>query len=134
MKITPEGKQDRGWGYEVVWASNEKYCGKILIFANPGSKTSMHFHKNKEKSWFVNGGQFALRFIDTKTAELKQIMLKEGDTYNCTPLVPYQLISMAPDAMIIEVSSPDEVDDHYNVGPGDDQAKMEIKNEDNIPR
>ena len=22
-----EGKVDKGWGYEIIWATNEKYCG-----------------------------------------------------------------------------------------------------------
>ena len=26
------GKVDKGWGYEVIWATNDKYCGKILFF------------------------------------------------------------------------------------------------------
>jgi uncharacterized RmlC-like cupin family protein len=128
MNISPEGKIDHGWGYEIVWASNEKYCGKILIFSNPGAKTAMTFHKSKEKSWFVNSGNFSLRYVDTKTAELKQVLLKEGDTYKCEPLRPYQLIAMSPEAMIIEVSSPDDLTDNYIVGPGDDQAKAETQN------
>jgi len=46
-----EGKKDHGWGFEIAWANKDKYCGKLLIFNNPGAKTSMHFHKEREKSW-----------------------------------------------------------------------------------
>jgi mannose-6-phosphate isomerase-like protein (cupin superfamily) len=128
-----EGKIDKGWGYEIHWANKDKYTGKILIFNNPGSKTSMYFHKEKDKSWFVNSGMFQLRYIDTKTAELKQLILKEGDTYNCPPLQPHQLISMGPEAMIIEVSTPDNSDDNYRVGPGDSQGKKVENGNENIP-
>ena len=24
-----EGFVKKGWGYELIWATNEKYCGKI---------------------------------------------------------------------------------------------------------
>ena len=65
------GKVDKGWGYELIWASNDKYCGKIMVFEKVGSKFSMHFHKEKDESWFVNQGTFLLRWIDTNTAELK---------------------------------------------------------------
>jgi uncharacterized RmlC-like cupin family protein len=123
--ITPEGKQDKGWGYEIVWASNDKYCGKILVFERPGAKTGMQFHKTKECSLFVNAGQFALRFIDTKTAELKQQNIKEGDTYKVIPMQPYQLISMTPNSIIFEVGTPDDADDIYIVGPGDGLSKTE---------
>ena len=118
-----EGKKDHGWGFEIAWANKDQYCGKILIFNNPGSKTSMHFHKEREKSWFVNAGVFQLRYIDIKTAELKQQTLKEGDTYTIPPLTPHQLIAMSPEAMIIEVSTPEVENDNYKIGPGDSDGK-----------
>ena len=34
MNISPTGKIDKDWGYEIVWASNQFYCGKILVFEN----------------------------------------------------------------------------------------------------
>ncbi len=118
-----EGKKDHGWGFELAWANKDNYCGKILIFNNPGSKTSMHFHKDRTKSWFVNAGLFQLRYIDTKTAELKQLTLKEGDTYTMNPFVPHQLIAMSPEAMIFEVSTPEVENDNYKIGPGDSDGK-----------
>ncbi len=123
-----EGKIDHGWGFELAWANKDQYCGKILIFNNPGAKTSMHFHKKREKSWFVNAGIFQLRFIDTATAELKQLTLKEGDTHTMPPLTPHQLIAMSPEAMIIEVSTPEDENDNYKVGPGDSQTKKVNEN------
>lgn len=118
-----EGKKDHGWGFELAWANKDNYCGKILIFNNPGSKTSMHFHKDRTKSWFVNAGLFQLRYIDTKTAELKQLTLKEGDTYTMNSFVPHQLIAMSPEAMIFEVSTPEVENDNYKIGPGDSDGK-----------
>ena len=26
-----EGKVDKGWGYEIIWATNDKYCGKDYV-------------------------------------------------------------------------------------------------------
>lgn len=114
-----EGKIDRGWGYEILWSNSEKYSGKILVFERPGAKTAMQFHKEKTASLFVNAGLFALRFIDTKTAELKQQNLKEGDTYNIVPMQPYQLISMAGNSMLFEVGTPHNETDVFIIGPGD---------------
>lgn len=129
-----EGKVDKGWGYEIIWATNDKYCGKLLCFEHPGSKFSMHFHKEKEKTWFINAGNFVLRYLDTKTTELKQVALKEGDVWNVLPLVPHQLIAMAPDSIIFEVSTPDSADDVYRVAPGDSQTKkVPDDGKENIP-
>ena len=25
------GVVQKGWGYELIWATNDKYCGKIMI-------------------------------------------------------------------------------------------------------
>ena len=60
MELQKTGKIDKGWGYEIVWANNDKYCGKLLIFENIGAKTSLVFHKEKRKSWFVNAGKFKI--------------------------------------------------------------------------
>ena len=38
------GKVDKGWGYEIIWATTDQYCGKILVFEKAGNKFSMHFH------------------------------------------------------------------------------------------
>ena len=115
------GRVDKGWGYEIIWATNDKYCGKIMCFENPGSKFSMHFLREKEETWFVNAGQFMLKYIDTKTAEHKEQLLKQGDVWHNPPLQPHQLIAMQPNSIIFEVSTADSVEDNYRIGPGDSQ-------------
>ena len=50
------GVVPKGWGYELIWASTDKYCGKIMFFEKANAKFSMHFHKEKDETWFVNTG------------------------------------------------------------------------------
>lgn len=121
MPARHSGKVDKGWGYELIWATNEKYCGKIMVFENPGSKFSMHFHREKDESWFVNSGRFKLRYIDTKTATLYEKELKEGDTWRNPPLMPHQLEALEPMSSITEVSTADSVEDNFRIIPGDSQ-------------
>ena len=116
-----QGKVDKGWGYEIIWASNDKYCGKMMIFEKPGAKFSMHFHREKDETWFVNAGQFMLRYIDTKTATLHEKLLKQGDVWHNPPLQPHQLEALQPNSMVFEVSTPDSVEDNYRILPGDSQ-------------
>lgn len=128
------GYVPKGWGFEIIWATNDLYCGKILNFNKPGCKTSLHFHKDKSKSWFVNSGSFKLRYIDAKTAELKELILKEGDTFNVPCLQPHQLESLSNNAMIFEVSTKDTVEDNYRIAPGDSQtAKVDQNGKSNVP-
>ena len=126
-----KGKIDKGWGYELIWASTEKYCGKILVFEKREAKFSMHFHKEKDETWFVNNGKFQLLWIDTKTAELFSKELVSGMTWHNPPLQPHQLICREAGSSITEVSTADSVEDNYRVIKGDSQ-KVE-KTEDPIP-
>jgi mannose-6-phosphate isomerase-like protein (cupin superfamily) len=115
----------KGWGYELIWATNDKYCGKIMVFEQAGAKFSMHFHKDKDETWFVNSGRFKLRYIDTTTATLFEHELKEGDVWHNPPLMPHQLEALDDNSSITEVSTPDSVEDNYRITPGDSQKKLE---------
>ena len=117
-----KGKVDKGWGFELIWATNDKYCGKIMVFEKVGAKFSMHFHKEKDETWFVNNGRFLLRWIDTKDATLHEHELKEGDTWHNPPLQPHQLVAMEPGSSITEVSTADSVEDNYRIVRGDSQS------------
>jgi uncharacterized RmlC-like cupin family protein len=116
------GAVQKGWGYELIWATTSDYCGKIMFFNKAGNKTSMHFHKEKDETWFVNRGQFKVRYIDTKDAMLYEKDLIEGDVWHNPPLMPHQLVAMSDEASITEVSTADSVEDNFRIGPGDSQA------------
>ena len=57
----------KGWGEEIIIENNEMYCGKVLVF-NEGCKFSMHYHMNKDETWWVEEGKFKYTFIDTENA------------------------------------------------------------------
>lgn len=120
-----QGYVPKGWGYELIWATNDQYCGKIMVFEKAGNKFSMHFHKEKDESWFVNSGRFKLRYIDTKTAMLIEQELKEGDTWRNPPLLPHQLEALEDNSSITEVSTADSVSDNFRIIPGDTQQVKE---------
>ena len=112
-----EGLIKKNWGYEVVWANTDSYCAKMMIFEQLGSRTSMHFHKEKDKTWFVNTGKFILRWIDTATAEINESVLNEGSVWHCQPLRPHQLEAMIAGSMISEVSTADKLADTFLIFP-----------------
>jgi quercetin dioxygenase-like cupin family protein len=119
------GVVQKGWGYELIWATTEDYCGKIMVFNKEGARTSMHFHKDKDETWFVNNGKFKVRYIDTNDSMLYEKDLNEGDTWHNPPLMPHQLIALQAESSITEVSTPDSVEDNFRIGPGDSQAPKE---------
>ena len=119
MATRLNGFVKKGWGHEFIFATNEKYCGKLLKF-NKGAKFSMHFHCEKDESWFVLNGKFLVRYIDTKDATEKVVELQENDVWRNTPLLPHQVICLE-EGTIIEVSTPDSVEDNYRIAKGDSQ-------------
>jgi mannose-6-phosphate isomerase-like protein (cupin superfamily) len=110
----------KGWGSEVIWATNDKYCGKLMNF-NTGAKFSMHFHAVKDETWYVLSGTFKVNLINPKNAVMRTVTLNTGDTWRNEPLYPHQLVCVE-DGTIIEVSTPDSVEDNYRVLPGDSQT------------
>ena len=109
----------KGWGSEEIWATTDKYCGKLMHF-DTGAKFSMHFHAEKDESWYVLSGQFSVHYIDTIDARTHTAELNTGDTWHNRPLLPHQLVCIAA-GTIIEVSTPDSVEDNYRIAPGDSQ-------------
>lgn len=113
------GRVEKGWGHELIWATNDKYCGKLLTFKK-GAKFSMHFHREKDETWYVLDGEFLVHWINTLNAGIITTKLKPGDTWHNEPLSPHQ-IECVEAGTIIEVSTPDSVEDNYRIMPGDSQ-------------
>jgi|TARA_R110000851_G_scaffold90126_2_gene196624 mannose-6-phosphate isomerase-like protein (cupin superfamily) len=113
------GKIDKGWGHEEIWATNDKYCGKLMHFTQ-GAQFSMHLHKEKDETWYVLSGEFTVASIDTSTAAIKNYPLSAGSIWRNKPMEPHQLTCSVA-GTIIEVSTPDSVEDNYRVMPGDSQ-------------
>lgn len=113
------GRIKKGWGSEEIWASNDKYCGKLLHFDSL-SKFSMHFHAEKDETWYVLSGKFSVFYIDTVDASCREAQLNPGDTWHNSPLMPHQIVCLEA-GTIIEVSTPDSIEDNYRVAPGDSQ-------------
>lgn len=106
---------EREWGKETIFAATEHYTGKFLQFTTAGSKTTMHFHKNKDKTWVVLNGKFLLKVIDTSNADVKEIILNTGDTWRTVPLLPTQLEALEDQSSIAEISTIEDVTDIYNI-------------------
>ena len=124
MNLQTLGKVDKGWGFELIFANNDKYCGKLLVFERAGAKTSLVFHKEKAKSWFVNAGKFKVSYIDVSTGEMKQSEISEGQTADFGQLGPHQVEALVANSIIFEVGTGDYVEDRFRLAPGDTQMKQ----------
>ena len=109
----------KGWGNELIIENNEMYCGKLLRFKG-GCKFSMHYHMNKDETWYVQKGKFVYRWIDTENADMNESILRKGDVVRQRPGQPHQLMALT-DGLIFEVSTHHEDSDSYRVMKGDSQ-------------
>jgi len=128
MNLQPLGQVKKGWGFEIVFANNEKYCGKLLVFNRVGAKTSLVFHKEKSKSWFVNSGKFKITYIDTVSGEVKEAIIEEGKTADFGPIGPHRLEALVANSVIFEVGTSDYLEDRFRLAPGDTQTLMQQSN------
>ena len=110
----------KGWGHEVIFVNNDKYCGKILHF-KAGAKFSMHYHLIKKESWYVSSGKFLFKYINTKNADILEVSLEVGDTVTNEIGEPHQIICLE-EGDIFEVSTTHFDSDSYRVMKGDSQA------------
>ena len=114
------GVVEKAWGSEEIWVTNDKYCSKFMHF-NKGAKFSMHFQREKEETWRVMSGHFLLKFIQTSNAQIFEYEGTAGKIFHIAPLHPHQIICLEA-GTILEVSTPDSVEDNYRVLPGDSQT------------
>lgn len=107
----------KDYGYEVIWAKNDSYVSKILVFEHIGNKTPMYFQSKTEKSWFVNNGHFRVRWIDTSTGKLYENEMREGSVFHVQKNMPVSLESLQAGASISQTSNIDDPNDIFHVIP-----------------
>lgn len=103
------------YGYEIVWSSTSSYAGKILVFEKPQSKLGLHFHKQRNKSWFVNAGKFRIQWIDTADGKHYVKELPEGSTFHVPALMPVALESLIANSAMAEAGDAEIENDTFKL-------------------
>ncbi len=95
---------EKPWGYELVWALSETYCGKIL-HVNAGHSLSLQFHREKDESWYVESGRAKLELGTAGDAVLKEEVIVAGAAFHYEPGTVHRVTAI-DDTTILEVSTP----------------------------
>ena len=112
----------KGWGKEIIFtASDRKYTGKLLEFKKD-SKISLHYHIEKDETWYIYKGTGIFRTIDKNTTVQIVQPYKPGMIFEIKPGYIHQLIA-EEETLVFEVSTPDNPKDSYRVEPGDSQKE-----------
>jgi mannose-6-phosphate isomerase len=99
---------EKPWGYELVWALTDRYCGKLL-HVRAGEQLSLQFHNVKDESWLVYVGRAELELAQAGEAVTTPEIVGPGAAFRFAPGTVHRLRALE-DTTIIEVSTP-ELDD-----------------------
>ena len=97
------------WGHEEIWAETDKYLGKIL-YINAGHRLSLQYHERKMETIRVLQGNLKVTLQERGDGALRDITLKEGDSYHVATGTVHRFCALDNDVAILEVSTP-EIDD-----------------------
>ena len=97
-------KVDKPWGYELIWALTDDYCGKIL-FVKAGEALSLQFHREKDESWLIHAGRAQLEMGTPGDKSPNSEVVGPGAAFRMKPGTIHRVKALE-DTMIIEVSTP----------------------------
>jgi mannose-6-phosphate isomerase len=104
-RVTPAPRKvEKPWGWELVWALTDRYCGKLL-FVSAGAALSLQYHERKDESWYVQDGRATLE-LGVVGGELGEREIGPGDTFHFAPRTVHRVRALE-DTLIVEVSTPD---------------------------
>ncbi len=98
---------EKPWGYEIVYALTDRYCGKLL-FVRAGEELSLQFHREKDEVIYVHEGRIELE-IGAPGGPLDREVVGPGRAFRLEPGVVHRWRALE-DAVILETSTP-EIDD-----------------------
>jgi len=95
---------EKPWGFELIWALTDVYCGKVL-FVRAGHSLSLQFHTVKDESWLVQSGRAKVELGAAGEAPLKEEVVGPGAAFRFRPGTVHRVTALA-DTTILEVSTP----------------------------
>jgi mannose-6-phosphate isomerase-like protein (cupin superfamily) len=100
----PVRRVEKPWGYELIWALTEVYCGKVL-FVKAGASLSLQFHNVKDESWYVQSGRAQLELGQVGQSVLDEEVIGPGAAFHYEPGTVHRVTALE-DTTILEVSTP----------------------------
>ncbi len=97
-------KNEKPWGYELLFALTEKYAGK-LIYVKQGHRLSLQYHRQKDETLYIYEGK-ALVEIEGKNGEIVEQEMKSGDSFRVPPMTKHRMKALE-DTVFFEVSTPE---------------------------
>jgi quercetin dioxygenase-like cupin family protein len=108
----------KGWGYEKWICNSKDYCGKLLFF-NKGKRSSFHYHKLKDETFYIQSGKVLLKHSNSdKIEEVDEIILNTGDSFHIDNRLRHQIVALE-ETELIEFSTEHFDSDSHRIIKGD---------------
>jgi mannose-6-phosphate isomerase len=104
--MTPN-KIVKPWGFEVLWASTDRYAGKILHI-DSGKRLSLQYHNRKDETLYLLNGRMRLELED-EGGRIVQHEVRPGESFR-VPAGRRHRIHALEECRVLEASTP-ELDD-----------------------
>lgn len=110
---------EKPWGHELIWASTDRYVGKVL-HVKAGHALSLQYHERKDETIHLLTGR--MRFwAGPSQDELEEIELEQGQSYRVVPGTVHRMEAVT-DVDILESSTADlddvvRLEDRYGRAP-----------------
>jgi mannose-6-phosphate isomerase len=98
---------EKPWGYEVIYALTDGYCGKVL-FVRAGHALSLQYHERKDETLYLNDGLAELE-VGAEAGSLSTVVVQPGVAFHLPPGSVHRLRAIK-DSLFLEASTP-EIDD-----------------------
>lgn len=103
----PVERVEKPWGHEIIFASTERYLGKVL-FIRAGEQLSLQFHRRKDEVIYVQSGQIELEVGEPgRTPDTEIIGPRRA--FRFKPGVVHRWRALE-DTVVLEVSTPEPDD------------------------
>lgn len=92
------------WGHETIWASTDRYVGKILHI-KAGHALSIQYHNAKDETVHLLSGEIIYR-VQTGPGQddLEDVRLRAGESFRITPHTVHQMEAVT-DCDVLEAST-----------------------------
>ena len=100
---------EKVWGREIWMANTDLYCGKLL-YLKKGKRCSIHYHKNKDETFYIHSGRVLMELWKNDKHENK--IMEEGEVLRLRPNTKHRFGGLE-DSLIIEISTHHEEEDSY---------------------
>lgn len=101
------------WGYEIWFANNEQYCGKLLCINQNrwSSEGAFHYHKVKDETFFVIEGNLDLDYYEDGV--FYSITLHPLQSFRVYQGVKHRFSTKSEQCKFIEASTTHRESDSY---------------------